>query len=237
MIIFPAIDLVGGEAVRLYKGDFAQKTVYSHDPLSVAKDFVEAGATHIHLVDLDGARTGERPHFDLICRIKAETGLFTEVGGGIRTLEAIEAYLSRGVDRVILGTVAVTDPNFVPSLPAAVLPHVAVGVDVKDGKVAIKGWTETAALDLYEFCLRFKEQGVDTVICTDISRDGAMRGTNRELYRELSRRHSIDITASGGVSSLEDIRALRDMGLYGAIVGKAYYTGAIRLKEALEAAR
>ena len=237
MIIFPAIDLVGGEAVRLYKGDFAQKTVYSHDPLSVAKDFVEAGATHIHLVDLDGARTGERPHFDLICRIKAETGLFTEVGGGIRTLEAIEAYLSRGVDRVILGTVAVTDPNFVPSLPAAVLPHVAVGVDVKDGKVAIKGWTETAALDLYEFCLRFKEQGVDTVICTDISRDGAMAGSNNDLYRELTARTGMKVIASGGVSSIEDVKRLKEGGAYGAIVGKAYYMGAIDLSEAIEVAR
>ena len=148
MIIFPAIDLVNGEAVRLYKGDFAQKTVYSRDPLSVARDFLAAGADHIHLVDLDGARTGKNDHFELICRIKAETGLFTEVGGGIRTLEAIEAYLSRGVDRVILGTVAVTDPNFVPSLPAAVLPHVAIGVDVKDGKVGIKGWTEITCMPL-----------------------------------------------------------------------------------------
>ena len=237
MIIFPAIDLVGGEAVRLYKGDFAQKTVYSHDPLSVAKDFEKAGATHIHLVDLDGARTGERPHFDLICRIKAETGLFTEVGGGIRTLEAIEAYLSRGVDRVILGTVAVTDPSFVPSLSAAVLPHVAIGVDVKDGKVAIKGWTETAALDLYEFCLRFKEQGVDTVICTDISRDGAMAGSNNDLYRELTARTGMKVIASGGVSSIEDVKRLKAGGAHGAIVGKAYYMGAIDLSEAIEVAR
>ena len=237
MIIFPAIDLVGGEAVRLYKGDFAQKTVYSHDPLSVAKDFATAGATHIHLVDLDGALKGASDHFDLICRIKAETGLFAEVGGGIRTRETIDRYLSRGIDRVILGTVAVTDENFVPSLPAEILPHVAVGVDVKDGKVAIKGWTETAAFDLFDFCLRFKERGVDTVICTDISRDGAMAGSNNALYRELTARTGMNVIASGGVSSIEDVRRLKEGGAHGAIVGKAYYIGAIDLSEAIEVAR
>ncbi|MBO4473034.1 MAG: 1-(5-phosphoribosyl)-5-[(5-phosphoribosylamino)methylideneamino]imidazole-4-carboxamide isomerase [Clostridia bacterium] len=237
MIIFPAIDLVNGEAVRLYKGDFAQKTVYSRDPLSVARDFLAAGAEYIHLVDLDGARTGKNDHFELICRIKAETGLFVETGGGIRTRDAIERYLSRGVDRVILGTVAVTDPTFVPSLPADVVSHVAVGVDVKDGKVAIKGWTETAAFDLYDFCLRFKEQGVDTVICTDISRDGAMMGSNNELYRELTARTGMKVIASGGVSSIEDVKRLKEGGAYGAIVGKAYYIGAIDLSEAIEVAK
>jgi len=237
MIIFPAIDLVNGEAVRLYKGDFAQKTVYSHDPLSVARAFKAAGADHVHLVDLDGARTGENNHFDLICRIKAETGLFVETGGGIRTLDAIERYLSRGIDRVILGTVAVTDPGFIPSLPAEVLPHVALGVDVKDGKVAIKGWTETADLDLFDFCLRFRAQGVDTVICTDISRDGAMKGSNDALYRELTARTGMKVIASGGVSSIEDVKRLKEGGAYGAIVGKAYYVGAIDLSEAIEVAR
>ena len=237
MIIFPAIDLVGGEAVRLYKGDFAQKTVYSHDPLSVAKDFATAGATHIHLVDLDGALKGTSDHFDLICRIKVETGLFAEVGGGIRTRETIDRYLSRGIDRVILGTVAVTDPAFVPSLPAEVRSHVALGVDVKDGRVAIKGWTETADLDLFDFCLRFREQGVDTVICTDISRDGAMQGSNDALYAELTARTGMQVVASGGVSSLEDVKRLKEGGAYGAIVGKAYYIGAIDLSEAIEVAK
>ena len=237
MIILPAIDLVQGEAVRLYKGDFAQKTVYSTDPLSVAMDFRAKGASHIHLVDLDGAKEGESAHFDLICRIKAETGLFAEVGGGIRTRERIEQYLSRGIDRVILGTVAVTDPTFIPSLPAEVLPHVAIGVDALDGKVAIKGWTEKTDLDLFDFCKTLALQGIGTVICTDISRDGAMKGSNHGLYRELSARTGLKIIASGGVSSIEDIRRLKEGGAAGAIVGKAYYTGAIDLSEAIEVAR
>ena len=237
MILFPAIDMVGGEAVRLYKGDFAQKTVYSHDPLSVAKDFCAKGATHIHLVDLDGARTGERTHFDLICRIKQQTGLFAEVGGGIRTREAIEAYLSHGIDRVILGTVAVTDPAFIPSLPTEILSHVALGVDVADGKIAIKGWTETSDLDLVDFCKKMRDKGVEVVISTDISRDGAMKGTNHDLYRTLTEKSGMKVIASGGVSTLDDIKRLKAGGAYGAIVGKAYYVGAIDLSEAIEVAK
>ena len=237
MILFPAIDLVGGEAVRLFKGDFAQKTVYSHDPLSVAKDFCSKGASHIHLVDLDGARTGERTHFDLICRIKKETGLFAEVGGGIRTREAVEAYLSAGIDRVILGTVAVTDPDFVTSLPLEVLQHVALGVDTKDGKIAIKGWTECSDLDLVDFCKKMRDKGVGVLISTDISRDGAMKGTNHDLYRDLTEKTGMKVIASGGVSSLADVKRLKEGGAYGAIIGKAYYVGAIDLAEAIEVAK
>ena len=237
MIIFPAIDLVNGEAVRLYKGDFAQKTVYSSSPLDVAKEFRAKGATHIHLVDLDGAKTGEQKNFDLICRIKEETGLFVEVGGGIRSLSAIESYLSRGVDRVILGTVAVTNPDFISSLPAKYRDRVAVGVDVKDGYVAIKGWTESSDQTLFDFCEKIEREGVNVVICTDIGKDGAMKGTNHDLYRDLSAHTGMRIIASGGVSSLEDVKKLRESGLYGAIIGKAYYVGAIDLSEAIEAAR
>lgn len=237
MIIFPAIDLVDGEAVRLYKGDFAKKTVYSKEPVSVAKEFARQGATHIHLVDLDGARRGDARNFDLICRIKEETGLFVEVGGGVRTAEMIERYLERGIDRVILGTVAVTDPDFIKNLSPAAKAKVAVGVDVKEGKVAIKGWTETTDLTLADFCKQMQEEGVKTVICTDIGRDGAMRGTNGEMYRRLSEEISMNIVASGGVSSIEDVRMLREMGLYGAIIGKAYYEGAIDLGQAIEVAR
>lgn len=237
MIIFPAIDMIGGEAVRLYKGDFAQKKVYSSDPVSVAKTFREKGATHIHLVDLDGAKAGEPRNFDLIRRIKAETGLFAEVGGGIRNRATIDRYLEAGIDRVILGTAAVVDPDFIPSLPADVLAHVAAGVDVKDGFVAIKGWTEQSDLELFSFCETLQGQGVGTVICTDIGRDGAMSGTSHGLYRELSERTGMNIVASGGVSSLEDVRRLKERGLYGAIIGKAYYEGAIDLTQAIEVAR
>lgn len=237
MIIFPAIDLVGGEAVRLYKGDFAQKTVYSSSPVAVAKDFCAKGATHVHLVDLDGAKTGEAKNFDLICEIKKQTGLFVEVGGGIRTQEGIERYLQAGIDRVILGTVAVTEPDFVSSLPASYLNNVAVGVDVKDGFVAIKGWTENSRYTLFDFCKKMQEAGVKTIICTDISRDGAMMGTNHDLYRELSEKTDMQVVASGGVSSLEDVKRLRARGLYGAIIGKAYYEGAIDLAQAIEVAK
>ena len=237
MIIFPAIDLIGGEAVRLYKGDFNQKTVYSSDPLSVAEDFKKKGATHIHLVDLDGAKKGEFCNFDLACRIKAETGLFVEVGGGIRTKEAIDAYLAKGIDRVILGTAAVVDPDLIPSLPKEILKKVAVGVDVLDGYVAIKGWTEASEYSLFDFCEKMEKAGVGTVICTDIGKDGAMKGTSHELYRELAARTKMNITASGGVSSIEDVVRLREEGLYGAIIGKAYYEGAIDLTRAIEVAR
>ena len=237
MIIFPAIDMIEGEAVRLYKGDFTQKTVYSTDPLAVAQDFVKKGATHIHLVDLDGAKKGEFCNFDLVCRIKQETGLFVEVGGGIRTKEAISAYLERGIDRVILGTAAVLDPDLIPSLPMETKQKVAVGVDVRDGYVAIKGWTEASEQTLFDFCEKMEAAGVSTVICTDIGKDGAMKGTSHELYRELSARTKMNITASGGVSSLEDVVKLREQGLYGAIIGKAYYEGAIDLREAIEVAR
>ena len=237
MIIFPAIDLSEDRAVRLYKGDFAQKTVYSDSPLSVAEDFVRKGATHVHLVDLDGARTGARTHFDLIATIKNRTGLFTEVGGGIRTYEDVAAYLGAGVDRVILGTVAVEDPDFIRRLPAAYRDRVAVGVDVKDNLVAIKGWTETSRLDVFDFCARLEAEGVRTVICTDVGRDGAMQGTNGGLYQALASRFSLNVVASGGVSSIEDVLRLRGMNLYGAIIGKAYYVGAIDLTEAIEVSK
>ena len=236
MVIYPAIDLVDGKAVRLFKGDYAQMTVYSEDPASVAKDFQNAGAKYIHLVDLEGAKSGVPENLTTIRKILAETDLFVEVGGGIRNLETVETYLNAGVNRVILGTAAVTDPAFLEAALAKYGEKIAVGVDLKDGFVAIKGWTETSALDAETFFDRMQALGVKTVICTDISRDGAMKGTNRELYRELSAKYSIDLIASGGVSSLEDVEALAAMGLHGAIIGKAYYIGAIDLKTAIEVA-
>ena len=237
MILYPAIDLVGGKAVRLYKGDYAQMTVYSDDPLSVAKDFQNAGATRMHLVDLEAAKSGVPENAETIRAIAENTDLFLEVGGGIRTMQTLESYLSLGVDRAILGTAAVTDPQFLREAVEKYGERVAVGVDLKDGFVAIKGWTETSDLTAESFFAKMEALGVKTVICTDISRDGAMKGTNRALYRELSEKFSIDLIASGGVSSIDDIAALKQMGLHGAIIGKAYYTGAIDLREALEVAR
>lgn len=237
MLIFPAIDLYEKEAVRLFKGDYNQKTVYSENPVSVALDFKKAGAAHIHLVDLEGAKSGETPNFDVVCAIKRESGLFCEIGGGIRNIETIEKYISAGLDRVILGTAAVTSDGFVEEAVGKYGDKIAVGIDIKDGFVAIKGWTEKSSLDAFSFCERMQKVGVKTIICTDISKDGAMVGTNRELYRELSERFTIDITASGGVSSLDDVKALRKMNLYGAIIGKAYYTGDINLSEAIEVAK
>ena len=237
MNLFPAIDLYCGKAVRLYKGDYNQMTVYSDDPLEVARTFVAKGATHIHLVDLEGARDGTTPHLELVSRIAKETPLFTEIGGGIRSMDTVKAYLDCGVDRVILGTAAVTDPDFLSAAVAAYGEKIAVGVDIRDGFVAIKGWMETSAISLHDMCKRLEALGVKTLICTDISRDGAMQGANRELYRELSKTYGMQIVASGGVSSLDDVRALAALDLYGAIVGKAYYTGAIDLTEAIEVAK
>ena len=234
MKLFPAIDLYEGKAVRLYKGDYAQMTVYSDDPASIATDFAASGATCIHIVDLEGAKSGTIPNFDTVCKIKATSGLFCEVGGGIRSMEVIDKYLSAGIDRVILGTAAVGNLDFVKSAVDKYGERIAVGADLKDGYVAVKGWVEKTDLSCEDFFRQMQDVGVKTVICTDISRDGAMMGTNLELYRTLSQKFSMQIVASGGVSSLEDVKRLCEMGLYGAIIGKAYYTGAINLKEAAE---
>lgn len=237
MLIYPAIDLYGGKAVRLYKGDYAQMTVYNDDPTMVAKDFAACGATRIHLVDLEGAKEGTTPNFDTVKAIKEATGLFCEIGGGIRSIQTIEKYLSAGIDRVILGTAAVTEPGFVEAAVARWGERIAVGIDIKDGYVAIKGWTVKSEENAFDFCEKMQKLGVKTLICTDISKDGAMQGTNRALYRELSERFSMDIIASGGVSSMEDITHLAGLQIHGAIVGKAYYTGAIDLKNAIEVAK
>ena len=237
MLIFPAIDLYEGKAVRLFKGDYAQMTVYSHNPVEIARDFVAQGATCLHLVDLEGAKSGTTPNLDTICAWKKESGRFCEVGGGIRTMEVIDRYISAGIDRVILGTAAVTSPGFVEEAVAKYGEKIAVGVDIKDGMEADKGWTEKSDLDAFAFCSRMQSIGVKTIICTDISKDGAMQGTNHDLYRELSQRCKVQIVASGGVSSIEDVKRLAKLDLYGAINGKAYYTKAISLSEAIEVAK
>ena len=233
MQLFPAIDLYEGKAVRLLHGDYANMTIYNENPLEVAADFIACGAKNIHIVDLQGAKDGTTPNLELIKKIAA-CGLFAEVGGGIRSEEVAARYLDAGVGRVILGTAAVTNPELLEKLVKRYGEKIAVSVDVKDGYAAIKGWQEASQLTCDALCQRLQDTGIKTVICTDISRDGAMRGTNRALYAELSKRYSMDFIASGGVSSMEDVVALRDMGVYGAIIGKAYYTGAIDLKKAIE---
>ena len=237
MLLFPAIDMFDHKAVRLFRGDYQQMTVYNENPVAVALDFQKAGATCIHLVDLEGAKFGTTPNIGVIAKILEQTDLFVEVGGGIRSMETIDRYLSAGIDRVILGTAAVTEEGFVKKAVEKYGDKIAVGADLKDGQVAVKGWLETSKVSGMDFLAEVESLGVKTAICTDISRDGAMRGTNRELYKELSEKFSMDIVASGGVSTIDDIRALREMNLYGAIIGKAYYTGAIDLKEAIEVAK
>ena len=237
MKLYPAIDLYEGKAVRLFKGEYQQMTVYNENPLAVARDFQNTGATCIHLVDLEGAKFGTTSNLPVIERIVKATDLFVEVGGGIRNMETIDAYLGIGVNRVILGTAAVTDRPFLEAALTQYGEKIAVGVDLKDGFVAIKGWTEKSQWTAEAFFSDLEKLGVSTVICTDISRDGAMQGTNRQLYRELSQKYNIQLIASGGVSSLEDVQALNAMNLHGAIIGKAYYTGAIDLRKALEVCR
>jgi phosphoribosylformimino-5-aminoimidazole carboxamide ribotide isomerase len=237
MLLFPAIDLYEGKAVRLLKGDYANMTVYSDRPLEIARDFEAAGAKYIHMVDLEGARDGSTPNLLTVAEVAEKTDLFVEIGGGIRNMETVERYFSVGVDRVILGTAAVTDERFLKEALDRYGERIAVGVDIKDGAVAIRGWTESSGVDAFAFCEKMQRMGVRTLICTDISKDGAMMGTNRELYRMLSERFSLQIVASGGVSDIDDVTALSDLGLYGAIIGKAYYTGAIDLRQAIEVAK
>ena len=236
MILLPAIDLYDKKVVRLYQGDYRQMTVYSDNPPVIAADFLAAGAEWIHMVDLEGAKNGTTPNFDVVAKV-AESGLKVEIGGGIRSEETIARYVDAGVTRVILGTAALTDWPFLCRMVEKYSSAIAVGVDCKDGLVAIRGWTEVSNMRCEAFFERLQSIGVKTVICTDISKDGAMQGTNRELYAALSRDFSMDLVASGGVSSLADVKALREMDLYGAIIGKAYFTGAIDLREALEVAK
>lgn len=237
MLIYPAIDLFDGKAVRLYKGDYAQMTVYNNDPAKVARDFAAKGAACIHMVDLEGAKSGTTPNLATICRVKEETDLFCQVGGGIRSMQTVSRYLDAGLDRVILGTAAVTDPDFAKQAVDAYGEKIAIGVDIRDGFVAVKGWTEKSSLEAFDFCRQMESIGIRTLICTDISKDGAMQGPNDALYEKLSQELGMQIIASGGVSSLSDIKRLAKLDLHGVIVGKAYYTGAVDLAQAIEVAR
>lgn len=233
MYIIPAIDLIDGKAVRLVKGDYSKVTVYNDDPAEVARQFEADGAKLLHVVDLDGAKDGTTANFDTVKKIVECTGLSVEIGGGIRDIERVRKYVEAGVDRIIIGTAAVTDPEFLAEAVSLYGEKIVVGVDVKDGFVAIKGWLEVSELSCSAFCEKLNKMGVKTIICTDISKDGMMSGTNLELYRELSEKFGMNIIASGGVSSLDDVRALAGMNIYGAILGKALYTGAVALKDAL----
>lgn len=233
MNIFPAIDLIEGCAVRLVRGDYAQKTIYSSSPAEVAQSFQRAGAEYLHVVDLEGAKDGLTPNFETIEAILSQSSLKVEVGGGIRTEEVIQKYIGAGVFRVILGTAAVTSPGFLADMVHKYGDKIAVGVDIKDGMVAIKGWTEVSALNCFDFCRQLQETGVKTIICTDISKDGLLSGTNIGLYKQLSENFTINFVASGGISSMDDVKTLKEMGLYGAILGKALYTGDLSLQEAV----
>ncbi len=237
MKLFPAIDLFDGKAVRLFKGEYQQMTVYSENPTEIALDFYNKGAKCMHVVDLEGAKSGQTPNIETVKRLVNATDAFVEVGGGIRSEQVVERYLNAGVNRVILGTSAVENPEFLKSCIKEFGDKIAVGVDIKDGFVAIKGWTEKSAYSGVDFCKKMQDEGVKTIICTDISKDGAMLGTNHELYKKLKSELSINVIASGGVSSIEDVKRLKEIDIYGAIIGKAYYTGAIDLVEALKVAR
>ena len=236
MNIFPAIDLYGKCAVRLFKGDYREMTVYSNNPVEIALDFEKSGAKFIHVVDLEGAKDGTTPNIDIISDIVKSTGLFVEVGGGIRKIETLERYFEIGVSRAILGTAAVNDEDFLRAAIAKYGDKIAVGADVKDGYIAIKGWIEKSEYTLDAFFEKMQALGVKTIICTDISKDGAMRGTNLKMYRELSCKYDVNIIASGGVSTISDVEELSKMNLFGAIIGKAYYTGAIKLTDAIKVA-
>lgn len=236
MKLFPAIDLYNGKAVRLYKGNYNEMTVYSDNPVEIALDFKRQGAKYMHIVDLEGAKTGDTPNLETIKNIIEKVGIFVEVGGGIRSLEVINKYVQAGAKRVILGTSAVEDRAFLLKALELYGDKIAVGVDIKDGFVAIKGWTEKSTFNAFEFMKDLENIGVKTVICTDISKDGAMQGTNHDLYKKLSEELSINVIASGGVSSIDDVTKLKNQNVYGAIIGKAYYIKAIDLKTAIEVA-
>lgn len=237
MKLFPAIDLRDGRVVRLTEGDYDRMTVYGDDPFATAQSFRAAGAECIHMVDLDGALKGAPVNFPFISRVASELDMFLEVGGGIRDERRIEEYIDAGAGRVILGTVAVENPDFVISAVRRFGDKIAVGVDAKDGKVAIHGWKTVTDKDAYSFCAQLRDVGVDCVIFTDISRDGTLGGTNMDAYEKLSRLDGLKIVASGGITRADELVTLRQMGIYGAILGKAMYAGALPLSDALAAAK
>lgn len=232
--ILPAIDMIGGECVRLVKGDYAQKTVYASDPVAKAKEFETMGAKYIHLVDLDGAKAGQPVNAEIIKSIAEETTLFTEVGGGIRSMEHIEAYLDAGLQRIILGTSAVRNKSLVEEAAKKYGKNIAVGIDAKDGMVAIEGWEEKSTIDALEFAKTMAALGVGTIIYTDISRDGMLIGPNLDAMETMAKAVDIDVIASGGVTKNSDVLDLKATGVAGVIIGKAIYTGNVDLEYVLK---
>lgn len=237
MLIFPAIDLRDGQVVRLTEGDYDRMTVYGSDPLAVARSFRAAGAQYLHVVDLDAAKDGGQKNFSVIESLARESGLILEVGGGARNEDSVKRYLDAGVHRVILGTLAVEQPQIMEALAVRYPGHIAAGVDARDGLVAIHGWRTITDLNAYDFVASLPERGVDTVIYTDIARDGKLMGPNLPAYEKLNQIPGLSVVASGGVSDQADVAALSRMNVYAAIIGKALYTGKVDLKQALEIAR
>ena len=237
MDIFPAIDISDGRVVRLQQGDYGQMTHYTISPLDAARDFQSQGAGFLHVVDLDGAKLGETTNFDTISQIASSCDLFMEVGGGIRDEERIRNYLEAGAGRVILGTAALRQPQFLRDMVDKYGSRIAVGVDAREGKVAVSGWLDVTDVDSLDFCKQLSDWGVRTVIYTDIATDGMLSGPNREVYPKLTAIPRLDIVASGGVTSLDDVIALRKSGCRAAIIGKALYSGKIDLAKALAVAK
>ena len=233
MQIYPATDILGGKVVRLTKGDYNQVKIYADSPAEMALEFMKDGATNLHMVDLDGAKDGAPVNFDAIKEAAQIKNLFIEVGGGIRDMKRVEDYLNLGVKRVILGTAAIRNYPFVEEAVKEFGDAIAVGVDAKEGFVAVSGWQETTSVKSVEFCKKLRDTGVATVIYTDISKDGMLSGTNLDIYKELSAIEGLQIVASGGITYADEIKKLNEMGIYGAIVGKAVYEGKLSLKDAL----
>lgn len=234
MIIIPAIDIIDNKPVRLFQGDYDKKEIVGEDILEVAKSFEEAGAEYVHLVDLDGAKAGSMINKDVIVEVANSLKIPVEVGGGIRTYEDVKYYIDNGISRVILGTAAIEDLDFVKRLVAEFKEKIAVGIDCKDGYLCGRGWLETTKLHYLDFAKIMEQIGIDNIIVTDISKDGTLQGTNIDMIVELKKSVNIKLTASGGVKDITDIEKLNELGIYGVIAGKAIYSGSLSLKDAIE---
>ena len=237
MIILPAIDIIDRKPVRLYQGDYAQKEIVGSSVMELAKNFEQSGAEYIHLVDLDGAKEGKRVNHEIILETAHALDVSVEAGGGIRTMAQIESYLENGIDRVILGTSAMEDPQLLQDALRRYGERIAVGIDCRDGLVYGRGWLEASELHYITFAKQLEEMGVQTVIVTDISKDGTLSGPNTDMLAALKEQSGMRIIASGGIRSIEDIAALKQLGLYGAITGKAMYHGTLDLKAAISLCR